>query len=76
MIYCDDGGNVLCRRWNWRESDITKLTESTSNAVIVIEGFDSSVEVALRELSSMIGKFCNAKTRTFLISKNNPIVKW
>ena len=76
VIYCDEGGNVLCRRWNWRESDITKLTESTRNAIIVAEGFDTKVDEAIEELSVMIRKFCNAQTKAFLINKNNPIVKW
>ena len=76
VIYCDEGGNVLCRRWNWRESDITKLTESTRNAIIVAEGFDTKVDEATEELSVMIRDFCNAQTKTFLINKNNPIVKW
>ena len=76
VIYCDEGGNVLCRRWNWRESGITKLTESTRNAIIVAEGFDTKVDEAIEELSVMIRKFCNAQTKAFLINKNNPIVKW
>ena len=76
VIYCDEGGNVLCRRWNWRESGITKLTESTRNAIIVAEGFDTKVDEATEELSVMIRDFCNAQTKTFLINKNNPIVKW
>lgn len=30
VIYKDDGG-VICRRWNWREAERTKLTEETKN---------------------------------------------
>ncbi len=37
VIYKDDIGTI-CRRWNWKEVDRTKLTEDTKNAVIVIEG--------------------------------------
>ena len=32
-----DGKGVICRCWNWREGDRTKLTEDTKDAVIVIE---------------------------------------
>ena len=52
------GDNVLCRRWNWRESDLTKITEKTSNAVLYCESLlsDSSVlNEALSELQSLVG---------------------
>ena len=36
VIYRDDRG-VVCRCWNWREADRTKLTAETENAVLVLE---------------------------------------
>jgi len=36
VVYKDDEG-IICRRWNWREADKTKLTEDTRNAIIVID---------------------------------------
>jgi len=50
VIYCDSAENVLCRRWNWRESDRTKLSEETTNAVLVAEGFDDTAILAIKEL--------------------------
>ncbi|MBI2578535.1 MAG: hypothetical protein HYW26_02365 [Candidatus Aenigmarchaeota archaeon] len=76
VIYCDDAGNVLCRRWNWRESDKTKLTENTENTVIVLEGFDNMVETATEELDLLVRKFCGATTQRFLINKDNPEAEW
>lgn len=76
VVYCDGGSNVLCRRWNWRESDRTKLTEETKNAVVVVEGFDSGVEEATNELSALVGKFCQCKTQTFIADKNITEVEW
>ena len=37
MIYKDDLG-TLCRRWNWKEAERTKLTAETRHAFLVIEG--------------------------------------
>ena len=76
VIYCDDGGNVLCRRWNWRESNLTKLTETTKNSIVVAEGFDETVEKALEELAYLIEKFCSAKTQKFVANKNNRSIEW
>lgn len=36
VVYKDNQGTI-CRRWNWKEADRTKLTEETINAFIVIE---------------------------------------
>lgn len=32
-----DAVNVLCRRWNWRECDQTKITERTSHVILYLE---------------------------------------
>jgi DNA/RNA-binding domain of Phe-tRNA-synthetase-like protein len=37
VVYKDEEG-IICRRWNWREADRTKLTKETKNAIIIIEG--------------------------------------
>jgi DNA/RNA-binding domain of Phe-tRNA-synthetase-like protein len=36
VIYRDDRG-VICRAWNWREAERTKLTERTTDAFLCIE---------------------------------------
>src|SRR3989338_4863454 len=37
VIY-KDSVSAICRRWNWREADRTKLTEETKNCILVVEG--------------------------------------
>ena len=51
VIYLDDA-SVLCRRWNWRESAATILTEQTRDAVLYIEslGADDDLEAAMTML--------------------------
>ena len=36
VIYRDDVG-IICRAWNWREAERTKLTEQTTDAFLCIE---------------------------------------
>jgi DNA/RNA-binding domain of Phe-tRNA-synthetase-like protein len=61
VIYRDDV-DVICRRWNWREAERTKLTASTTDAIIVIDGMApmtrDQVEAALDELSQLIQQYC------------------
>ena len=61
VIYKDDI-STICRRFNWREADRTKLTEETKNCILVIEGLPPvtkvEVENAAKELKELIQKFC------------------
>ena len=57
VIYADDLG-AICRRWNWKESDCTKLTEDTKEVVLVLEALPpidrSKLEAAMEELSALV----------------------
>ncbi|NIO44280.1 MAG: hypothetical protein GTN36_01865, partial [Candidatus Aenigmarchaeota archaeon] len=74
VIYLDDK-EVLCRRWNWRECDKTKMTEDTKNVLLVIEGLPpvtkEKIEEAAKELVSLIAKFCGGEASYYLLNKNN-----
>lgn len=75
VIYADDCKNVLCRRWNWRESEITKLTENTKNAIIVIETLppltEDIVKDALNAVAELVKRVCNAKASVFVLGGKN-----
>lgn len=71
-LYKDDEG-VVCRRWNWKEADRTKLTKSTKNAIIVIEGLGNielEVNNATSELKNILKSYTSA-TRCFMLNSNN-----
>ena len=48
IIYKDEAG-AICRCWNWREADRTKLTENTKEVILVIESIDGSREDLFKE---------------------------
>jgi lysyl-tRNA synthetase class 2 len=72
VIYADDV-EVLCRRWNWRECDKTKMTEETKEAMLVVEGLPpvnrEDIERILEELGSLVVKFCGGKTHTEILHR-------
>ena len=73
VIYVDDK-DVLCRRWNWRECDKSKMTESTKNVVLVIESLldnKKELETALNELRIFVQKFCGGTIATTILDKHN-----
>jgi len=72
VIYADDV-EVLCRRWNWRECDKTKMTEETKEAMLVVEGLPpvkrEDIERILEELDSLVVKYCGGKTHTEILHR-------
>ncbi len=75
VVYVDDK-EVLCRRWNWRECDKSKMTEETKNVALVVEGLPPVTKEEIRqiinELSDLIQKFCHGDIKTFILNKSAP----
>jgi len=75
VVYADEK-EILCRRWNWRECDKSKMTEQTKNAALVVEGLPpvakEEIESIAAELSELVQKHCGGQTKTFILNKSNP----
>jgi DNA/RNA-binding domain of Phe-tRNA-synthetase-like protein len=57
VIYRDRQG-AICRRWNWKEADRTKITEATRDAIVVVEGLPpiarADIEAALEGIARAV----------------------
>jgi DNA/RNA-binding domain of Phe-tRNA-synthetase-like protein len=75
VIYKDDLG-AICRRWNWKEADRTKLTSVTRNAVLVIEGLPpvgpDLVKRAADALADLLREHCGGRIATALLDRAHP----
>jgi DNA/RNA-binding domain of Phe-tRNA-synthetase-like protein len=54
---------VLCRRWNWRNADFSKITPDTRNLAINVDGMIPSIsreelEEAAQELKQLLNRYC------------------
>ncbi|EKD78322.1 MAG: hypothetical protein ACD_41C00368G0006 [uncultured bacterium] len=71
VIYADDAG-VLCRRWNWREADRTKLTTDTTIAILVIEAIPpmtiDALQQATTELAELVQRWTGATVQSRIIT--------
>lgn len=76
VIYSDDK-EVLCRRWNWRECDKSKMTEEISNAILVVEGLPpfSEIDKVTRELSELVSRYCSCSTESHILNKVNSLLE-
>ena len=78
VIYKDSVG-AICRRWNWKEAERTKLTESTRDAFLVIEGLPpverEVVAAAVRDLADLVLVNCGGAVSTALLDAAQPQVQ-
>ena len=76
VIYFDDQSKqIMCRRWNWRNAEFSKITEDTREIVINvdgIEGIPTSVIIEARdELADLLREHCAAIVTTDLLTRQN-----
>ena len=70
VVYADDAG-IVCRAWNWREADRTKLTPTTTSAILVIEALAAHATDALlaacHDLRASVGDGLGASCRVVVL---------
>jgi DNA/RNA-binding domain of Phe-tRNA-synthetase-like protein len=70
-----DGAGAICRRWNWKEADRTKLSEQTRNAILVIEALPpanrNDVARAVEELARRVQERCGGEVTTAILERDN-----
>lgn len=74
VIYKDNLG-FICRRWNWREGDRTKITEQTRNVVVVLEATgavtDDELAKAMGEIEDLVREYLGGKIETKILKPND-----
>jgi len=75
VFYKDENG-AICRRWNWREADRSKIEPKTQNAIFVLELLPPVVPVllesAVNELALLIETYCNGTVSVAILNEQNP----
>jgi DNA/RNA-binding domain of Phe-tRNA-synthetase-like protein len=78
VIYAD-GAGAICRCFNWREADRTKLTAATTDAVLVIETLGAhqpgQLEAALADLAALVGEHLGGRLRTAVLSRDEAVAE-
>jgi DNA/RNA-binding domain of Phe-tRNA-synthetase-like protein len=79
VIYYDDQTlNVMCRRWNWRNGEFSKITDKSRKIVINIDGAGiipkSHIEEARGELANLLVENCRAELAVDLLDREKQVI--
>ena len=70
VIYVDNS-KVMCRRWNWRQGDQTKMTPATTNVAINVDCLPpvskQEARKITRELANLVQEFCGGEVTFFVL---------
>jgi DNA/RNA-binding domain of Phe-tRNA-synthetase-like protein len=70
VLYKDEAG-AICRRWNWKEAERTKLSEATRNVFLVIERLPpvkmDTFQAATHELAALVETWCGGTVRVQMV---------
>lgn len=78
VIYADDE-KVMCRKWNWRQGDQTKITLETKNVLINVDGLApvprSTIIEATETLANIIKEQCSGEVNCKYLTLENPVIE-
>ncbi len=69
-------GEVMCRRWNWRNGHGTRITEATRTIVMNVDALGEGSEARAMQtrdrVSSMLQTYCQAEVTVAMLSPSQP----
>lgn len=71
---------VLCRRWNWRNADFSKLAPETRNLGINVDGMMpaiglTEIEEAAENLKELLLRYCGGRISVHYLNAQNPEIE-
>jgi DNA/RNA-binding domain of Phe-tRNA-synthetase-like protein len=77
VVYADHS-RILTRRWNYRDTEETKINENSENIVLFIDASAQipreKVVVALDELEQLLSKACGGSYRKHVAQYDDPVI--
>jgi DNA/RNA-binding domain of Phe-tRNA-synthetase-like protein len=73
-----EGNTVLTRRWTWRQGNHTLTLPETTAIEFNVDGLPpvtpGEVEQACAEVVDLVGRFCQGRLRTEMLTEGNPFI--
>jgi DNA/RNA-binding domain of Phe-tRNA-synthetase-like protein len=76
VIFSDETGLVIARRWCWRQSDESAMREDSTRALVTVEahheGGRADVTAALADLQSLLSRYAGGEYATAILDVGRP----
>jgi DNA/RNA-binding domain of Phe-tRNA-synthetase-like protein len=76
VIFADETGLVIARRWCWRQSDESAMRDDTTQALVTVEAHHAGglvdVGAALDDLQSLLARYAGGDSVTAILDADHP----
>jgi DNA/RNA-binding domain of Phe-tRNA-synthetase-like protein len=76
VIFSDESGQVIARRWCWRQSESSAAVAQTRECLITVEAHHASarqdIESALHDLQTLLKEYAGGETTSAVLDKDHP----
>src|SRR5579884_2553216 len=80
VVFSDETGLVIARRWCWRQGDQSAARLDTTDAIITVEAHHANarrdVETALRDLQALLHEYAHGTYTVGVLDKNCSHISW
>lgn len=77
VIFADEAGLVVARRWCWRQSEEGAASVDTTTAIIAIEAHHTQarrdIEAALTDVQELVQKYTGGSGPTYILDAQHPM---
>ncbi len=78
VVFSDETGMVIARRWCWRQSDQSAAQADTTSAIITVEahhaGDRMDIEAALHDLLALLDEYAGGSFIAGILDTKNPLI--
>jgi DNA/RNA-binding domain of Phe-tRNA-synthetase-like protein len=78
VVFSDETGLVIARRWCWRQSDQSAAQSDTTRAIITVEahhaGGRADIEAALKDLLALLNKYSGGTFSAGILDATHPAI--
>jgi DNA/RNA-binding domain of Phe-tRNA-synthetase-like protein len=80
VYFTSPSNRIMCRRWNWRNADFSRIRPETTSVVINLDGFvppltSATLDEAVSTAADLLKRFCGGKVTTYVLNKGNPAIE-
>jgi DNA/RNA-binding domain of Phe-tRNA-synthetase-like protein len=78
VVFSDETGLVIARRWCWRQSDQSAAQDDTTKAIITVEAHHADgrrdIEAALNDLLELLKQYAGGSFTVGILNAKNPVI--
>jgi DNA/RNA-binding domain of Phe-tRNA-synthetase-like protein len=79
VVFSDESGLVIARRWCWRQSDESATREDTSEAIFTLEALHPTgrkdVEAAMDDLLELLNEYMDGEYHSGILDRDTPKIE-